>query len=89
MIFTTIPLTGDVKKPLPEPISLEKYAPERMNQGLQGSCVGGDSHMRLEQFPGLNNIICVIYSDVFITMYPKEFFGTVPLKSSVLIPFTS
>ncbi len=34
------PLTDNVKNPLPERVTLEKYAPRRMNQGLQGSCVG-------------------------------------------------
>ncbi|MBK7568235.1 MAG: peptidase C1 [Bacteroidetes bacterium] len=37
------PLTDNAKNPLPESISLLKYAPERKNQGSQGSCVGWGS----------------------------------------------
>lgn len=33
------PLADNVKAPLPERVSLEKYAPKRLNQGQQGSCV--------------------------------------------------
>ena len=33
------PLADNVKNPLPERVSLEKYAPRRLNQGRQGSCV--------------------------------------------------
>lgn len=33
------PLTDNVNAPLPERFSLEKYAPQRLNQGQQGSCV--------------------------------------------------
>ncbi|HPF92155.1 MAG TPA: hypothetical protein PLL57_15950, partial [Flavobacteriales bacterium] len=33
------PLTDNVNAPLPERFSLEKYAPKRLNQGQQGSCV--------------------------------------------------
>ena len=33
------PLADNVKNPLPEQVSLEKYAPKRLNQGRQGSCV--------------------------------------------------
>lgn len=33
------PLADNVKNPLPERVSLEKYAPKRLNQGKQGSCV--------------------------------------------------
>lgn len=33
------PLADNVKNPLPEKISLLKYAPKRLNQGQQGSCV--------------------------------------------------
>ena len=34
------PLADNKKNPLPERISLLKYAPKRLNQGRQGSCVG-------------------------------------------------
>lgn len=34
------PLADNSKNPLPERFSLERYAPKRMNQGRQGSCVG-------------------------------------------------
>jgi hypothetical protein len=37
------PLADNTKNPLPERVSLEKYAPRRMNQGAQGSCVGWGS----------------------------------------------
>ena len=33
------PLADNVKAPLPERISLEQFAPERLDQGQQGSCV--------------------------------------------------
>lgn len=33
------PLSDNKKSPLPEQVSLEKYAPDRLNQGQQGSCV--------------------------------------------------
>lgn len=33
------PLADNIKNPLPEKVSLEKYAPRRLNQGQQGSCV--------------------------------------------------
>lgn len=34
------PLANNAKNPLPEKVSLLKYAPKRLNQGRQGSCVG-------------------------------------------------
>ncbi len=34
------PLADNAKNPLPEKVSLLEYAPERLNQGRQGSCVG-------------------------------------------------
>lgn len=34
------PLADNTKNPLPERFSLEQYAPRRLNQGRQGSCVG-------------------------------------------------
>jgi len=34
------PLADNKKNPLPSKISLLKYAPQRLNQGSQGSCVG-------------------------------------------------
>lgn len=37
------PITDNTKDPLPESISLLQYAPERKNQGTQGSCVGWGS----------------------------------------------
>ncbi len=33
------PLADNVKSPLPEKVSLEQFAPRRLNQGQQGSCV--------------------------------------------------
>jgi C1A family cysteine protease len=33
------PLSDNKKNPLPERVSLEQYAPDRLNQGQQGSCV--------------------------------------------------
>jgi len=33
------PLADNVTNPLPERVSLEKYCPDRLNQGQQGSCV--------------------------------------------------
>ena len=33
------PLADNIKNPLPEKMSLEAYAPKRLNQGKQGSCV--------------------------------------------------
>ncbi|MGV9013045.1 MAG: C1 family peptidase [Flavobacteriales bacterium] len=33
------PLADNVKNPLPERVSLEQFAPRRLNQGQQGSCV--------------------------------------------------
>lgn len=35
----TEPLVDNVKNPIPERASLDKYAPPRLNQGQQGSCV--------------------------------------------------
>lgn len=37
------PITDNTKNPLPESVSLLKYAPDRKNQGSQGSCVGWGS----------------------------------------------
>lgn len=37
------PVTDNAKNPLPEAVSLLKYAPSRLNQGSQGSCVGWGS----------------------------------------------
>lgn len=37
------PLADNVKNPLPEKVSLLKYAPDRLNQGSQGSCVAWSS----------------------------------------------
>jgi C1A family cysteine protease len=37
------PITDNAKNPLPEAISLLEYAPDRKNQGSQGSCVGWGS----------------------------------------------
>ncbi len=37
------PLADNVKNPMPERITLEKYAPDRLNQGKQGSCVAWSS----------------------------------------------
>lgn len=37
------PLADNIKNPLPEKISLEQFAPQRLNQGQQGSCVGWGS----------------------------------------------
>ncbi len=37
------PLTDNATNPLPESVSLLKYAPDRLNQGSQGSCVGWGS----------------------------------------------
>lgn len=37
------PITDNAKNPLPEAVSLLKYAPARLNQGSQGSCVGWGS----------------------------------------------
>lgn len=37
------PLADNVKNPMPERISLEQFAPERLNQGKQGSCVAWSS----------------------------------------------
>lgn len=37
------PLADNVKNPMPERISLEQFAPARLNQGQQGSCVGWGS----------------------------------------------
>lgn len=34
------PLADNKKNPLPSKVSLLKYAPQRLNQGAQGSCVG-------------------------------------------------
>ncbi len=36
-------LADNKKNPLPERVSLERYAPKRLNQGRQGSCVGWSS----------------------------------------------
>lgn len=36
-------LADNAKNPLPERVSLEEFAPERMNQGSQGSCVAWSS----------------------------------------------
>lgn len=33
------PLADNIKNPLPEKVSLEEFAPKRLNQGQQGSCV--------------------------------------------------
>ena len=33
------PLADNVKNPMPERVTLESFAPERLNQGKQGSCV--------------------------------------------------
>jgi len=33
------PLADNVKNPMPERVTLEKYTPEPLNQGSQGSCV--------------------------------------------------
>ena len=37
------PIADNTKNPLPESVSLLKYAPDRRNQGSQGSCVGWGS----------------------------------------------
>jgi len=37
------PLADNVKNPMPERVSLEKYAPQPLNQGKQGSCVAWSS----------------------------------------------
>ena len=37
------PLADNIKNPMPEKVSLEKYCPKRRNQGKQGSCVGWSS----------------------------------------------
>jgi C1A family cysteine protease len=37
------PITDNTKNPLPESVSLLQYAPDRKNQGSQGSCVGWGS----------------------------------------------
>lgn len=37
------PITDNTKNPLPESVSLLEYAPDRKNQGSQGSCVGWGS----------------------------------------------
>lgn len=37
------PLADNVKNPLPASVSLLQYAPKRLNQGSQGSCVGWSS----------------------------------------------
>lgn len=37
------PLADNTSNPLPESFSLEKYCPQRLNQGQQGSCVGWSS----------------------------------------------
>jgi len=37
------PLADNVKNPLPERVTLEEFAPERLNQGRQGSCVAWSS----------------------------------------------
>lgn len=37
------PLADNRSNPLPESVSLEQYAPDRKNQGQQGSCVGWGS----------------------------------------------
>lgn len=37
------PLANNVKNPMPERVSLEQFAPERLNQGRQGSCVAWSS----------------------------------------------
>lgn len=37
------PLADNIKNPLPNSVSLLKYAPRRLNQGSQGSCVGWSS----------------------------------------------
>ena len=34
------PLADNIKNPLPESVSLERFCPPRLNQGKQGSCVG-------------------------------------------------
>jgi len=36
-------LADNIKNPLPNKVSLLKYAPQRLNQGKQGSCVGWSS----------------------------------------------
>lgn len=37
------PLADNIKNPLPERVTLEQYAPQRLNQGKQGSCVAWSS----------------------------------------------
>ncbi|MCD8529113.1 MAG: DUF4384 domain-containing protein [Chitinophagales bacterium] len=37
------PLADNAKNPLPAKVSLRQYAPQRLNQGEQGSCVGWSS----------------------------------------------
>src|SRR4030042_6849256 len=37
------PLADNIKNPLPESVSLLEYCPQRLNQGMQGSCVGWSS----------------------------------------------
>ncbi len=37
------PLADNIKNPLPESVSLLEYCPRRLNQGMQGSCVGWSS----------------------------------------------
>ena len=44
------PFAYNDKNPLPESVSLQKYCPEIMNQGQQGSCVAWSVPMRLVLF---------------------------------------
>lgn len=37
------PLADNIKNPMPERVTLEEFAPERLNQGKQGSCVAWSS----------------------------------------------
>ncbi len=58
------------KNPLPEYVSLEKFAPQRMNQGEQGSCVGwGSSYAArtiLESSASGQNPDDIVFSPSFV-----------------------
>jgi hypothetical protein len=67
-------LTDDnVKNPLPEAVSLAAYAPQRLNQGEQGSCVAWSSayaaHTILEAASTKQNPEAVKFSPAFLYNY--------------------
>lgn len=68
------PLADNVKNPIPNSYSLKDFAPRRLNQGQQGSCVGWASsyaartilQARMEGVKGKSNVDKIAFSPSFL-----------------------